>query len=164
MNEHEIQFLVLDVDGTLTDGGMYISEKGDEMKKFNTKDGMGIKRLMKTGIDVGFISASISKQIVYKRAEMLGVKYCYAGDEDKTKILQQWLDNLNIDIKQVAFIGDDINDAKIMRHVGLSACPQDALGELKEIANIVLEKKGGQGCVREFIDRVFSTRFLLENE
>lgn len=161
MNEHEIKFLVLDVDGTLTDGGIYITESGDEIKKFNTKDGMGIKRLLKSGLEVGFISASISKKIVYHRAAMLGVRYCYAGDADKLEILSQWLDELDLSYNNVAYIGDDINDAKIMQEVGLSACPADALGEVKNIANIVLEKKGGQGCVREFIDRVFASRFLV---
>lgn len=162
MNEHEIKFLVLDVDGTLTDGGIYISESGNEMKKFNTKDGMGIKRLLKTGVDVGLISASISKKIVHHRAAMLGIRYCYVGDGDKLQILSDWLDEMDLSFKEVAFIGDDINDAKIMQEVGLSACPVDALGEVKSIANIVLEKKGGQGCVREFIDRIFSSRFLVE--
>lgn len=161
MNEHEIKFLVLDVDGTLTDGGIYITESGDEMKKFNTKDGMGIKRLLKSGVEVGFISASISKKIVHHRAAMLGVRYCYAGDADKLEVLGQWLDELDLSFSDVAFIGDDINDAKIMQEVGLSACPTDALGEVRNIANIVLEKKGGQGCVREFIDRVFANRFLV---
>jgi 3-deoxy-D-manno-octulosonate 8-phosphate phosphatase (KDO 8-P phosphatase) len=92
---------------------------------------------------------------------MLGVKYCYAGDADKLEVLSQWLDELDLSYSDVAFIGDDINDAKIMQEVGLSACPSDALGEVRNIANIVLEKKGGQGCVREFIDRVFANRFLV---
>ena len=161
MEANEIKFLVLDVDGTLTDGGIYISEKGDEMKKFNTKDGMGIKNLLKSGVEVGFISASISKKIVYHRAAMLGVKYCYAGNDNKVEILSQWLDELDLSFKDVAFIGDDVNDALIMREVGLSAAPSDALGEVRAVANIVLEKKGGQGCVREFIDRVFVNRLLL---
>jgi len=163
MEANEIKFLVLDVDGTLTDGGIYISEKGDEMKKFNTKDGMGIKNLMKSGVEVGFISASISKQIVYNRAKMLGVKYCYAGNDDKVAILSQWLQELNVSFEEVAFIGDDVNDVRIMQEVGLSACPSDALGEVRAAANIILEKKGGQGCVREFIDRVFVNRLLLNN-
>ncbi|MGB1248149.1 MAG: KdsC family phosphatase [Chitinophagales bacterium] len=161
MENHKIKFLVLDVDGTLTDGGVYISESGDEMKKFNTKDGRGIIELLKTGVEVGFISASISKKIVHHRAAMLKVKYCYAGNADKVEILSQWLDELDLSFDEVAFIGDDINDAKIMSRVGLSACPVDALGEVKKIASIVLEKKGGQGCIREFIDRVFASRFLV---
>jgi len=160
MNNSNIKFLVLDVDGTLTDGGIYISESGEEMKKFNTKDGMGIVQLIKTGIEVGFISGAVSSKIIKQRASMLKVKYFYSGPADKVEILSQWLDELDLSFSNVAFIGDDINDIRIMTRVGLSAVPTDALGELKNIANIILEKKGGQGCVREFIDRVFSERFL----
>ena len=162
METSDIKFLVLDVDGTLTDGGIYISEKGDEMKKVNTKDGMGIKNLLKAGVEVGFISASISKKLVHHRAAMLGVKYCYAGNANKLDILSQWLDELDLGFKDVAFIGDDINDALIMQEVGLSAAPSDALSEVRNVANIVLEKQGGHGCVREFIDRVFVNRLLLK--
>mgnify|MGYP006077483867 FL=1 len=160
MKNNNIKFLVLDVDGTLTDGGIYISESGEEMKKFNTKDGRGIIELMKAGIEVGFISAAVSSKIVKQRASMLKVKYFYSGGADKVQVLSQWLDEMDLSFSEVAFIGDDINDAKIMDRVGLSAAPADALGELKNIANIILEKKGGQGCVREFIDRVFSDRFI----
>lgn len=161
MLQDNIKFLVLDVDGTLTDGGIYISESGEEMKKFNTKDGRGIIELSKIGVEVGFISAAVSSKIVKQRASMLKVKYFYAGNADKVEILNQWMDELDISLKEVAYIGDDMNDAGIMEVVGLSAAPSDALGEVKNIANIILEKKGGQGCVREFIDRVFADRFLL---
>lgn len=156
MEVKDIKFLVLDVDGTLTDGGIYISENGDEMKKFNAKDGMGIKNLLKNGIEVGFISAAISKKIVHHRAAMLGVKYCYAGSDDKLEILNTWLNELNLSYQDVAFIGDDTNDIRIMKQVGLSAAPSDAVSEVQAVANMVLEKNGGQGCVREFIDRVFT--------
>jgi len=159
----KIKFLVLDVDGTLTDGGIYISESGDEMKKFNTKDGRGIIELMKTGVHVGFISAAVSSKIIEHRATMLKIKYFYAGEGDKVDVLDQWLDEMDLTYDEVAFIGDDINDAKIMSLVGLSAAPSDALGEVKNIANIILERKGGQGCVREFIDRVFADRLILNS-
>lgn len=159
MENNNIKFLVLDVDGTLTDGGIYISESGEEMKKFNTKDGRGIMELMKVGVEVGFISAAVSGKIVRQRASMLKIKYFYSGNADKVEILSQWLDELDLSFSEVAFIGDDINDAKIMNKVALSAAPSDALIELKNIADIVLEKNGGQGCVREFIDRVFSDKF-----
>jgi len=160
MDNSNIKFLVLDVDGTLTDGGVYISESGEEMKKFNAKDGMGIVQLIKSGIEVGFISGAVSSKIIKQRASMLKVKYFYSGGVDKVEILSQWLDELDLSFNEVAYIGDDINDIKIMTKVGLSAVPADALGELKNIANIVLEKRGGNACVREFIDRVFANRFL----
>lgn len=161
MSYNNIKFLVLDVDGTLTDGGIYISESGEEMKKFNTKDGRGIMELMKTGVEVGLISAAVSSKIVKQRASMLKIKYFYSGSGDKVEVLSQWLDEMDLSFSEVAFIGDDINDAKIMSRVALSAAPCDALGEVKNIANIILEKKGGQGCVREFIDRVFADRMLI---
>lgn len=162
MSYSNIKFLVLDVDGTLTDGGIYISESGEEMKKFNTKDGRGIMELMKTGVEVGLISAAVSSKIVKQRASMLKIKYFYSGSGDKVEVLSQWLDEMDLSFSEVAFIGDDINDAKIMSRVALSAAPSDALGEVKNIANIILEKKGGQGCVREFIDRVFADRMIIQ--
>jgi YrbI family 3-deoxy-D-manno-octulosonate 8-phosphate phosphatase len=147
-----IKLLVLDVDGTLTDGGIYITESGDQFKKFNAKDGTGIRYLIKNGIEVGIISASIKKQIVHTRAEMLGIKYCYVGDEDKAVVLEGWLKKLNIDFENVAFVGDDVNDSSIIKKVGLSACPSDAVDAIKSLVDIVLTKTGGEACVREFIE------------
>ncbi|NNF01513.1 MAG: HAD hydrolase family protein [Bacteroidia bacterium] len=145
--------LLIDVDGTLTDGGIYLTEKGDEFKKFNSKDGIGIKNAMKNGVIVGFISASIAVEIVKRRAEMLGVAHCYVGNKPKTEILQAWLDDLSIPIDEVAFVGDDINDQEIMSAVGFSACPANAVQAIVETADVVLEKNGGDACVREFIDK-----------
>ncbi len=153
--KEEIKFIAIDVDGTLTDGGVYITENGDEFKKFNTKDGIAIKRLIKKGFQIGIISASISKKIVFRRAEMLGVKHCYVGNEDKTKVLNNWLENYGWNFSQAAFLGDDINDYKIMKKVGLAVCPADAVYKIKEISDVVLENKGGHACLREFADRFF---------
>ncbi len=147
-----IKLLVLDVDGTLTDGGIYITESGDQFKKFNAKDGTGIRYLLKHGIEVGIISASIKKEIVRTRAEMLGIRYCYVGDNDKAMVLEEWLQELNISAMQVAFVGDDVNDTSIIKKVGLSACPVDAVEVIKKMVDIVLTKTGGEACVREFID------------
>jgi len=150
-----IQLIVLDVDGTLTDGGVYISEKGDEMKKYNTKDGMAIKRLIKKGVQVAFLSASSSQMTVKRRAEMLGVSYCYVGKAPKTQILNGWLKELLINPEQVLFMGDDINDLEIMQQVGMSACPADASPPVREVAQIVLSRKGGDACFRELADLYF---------
>ena len=148
-----IRFLILDVDGTLTDGGIYLSDKGDEFKKFNAKDGMGIKKLLKNNIHVGLISASVSVNTVERRAEMLGIPYCYVGNADKLGILSNWLEELKLSLDEVAFIGDDINDLSVIKEVGFSACPSDAVSEIRTIVDVVLEKKGGEGCVREFIEK-----------
>ena len=148
-----IKFLALDVDGVLTDGGIYISENGDLSKKFNVKDGVGIKAALKAGIVVGFISAaSRSEKLTHARAEMLGVQYAYSGTEEKVLVLNKWLAKLKIKTSEVAFIGDDVNDLKIIAEAGFSACPADAADQIKKAVNIVLKKKGGEGCVREFID------------
>jgi YrbI family 3-deoxy-D-manno-octulosonate 8-phosphate phosphatase len=150
-----IQLIVLDVDGTLTDGGVYITERGDELKKYNTKDGMAIKRLIKKGKQVAFLSASSSLMTVKKRADMLGVEYCYVGNEPKTQVLEQWLEELGLAYDQVLFMGDDINDLEIMQKVGVSACPADASPPVREMAKIVLSRRGGDACFRELADLYF---------
>ena len=147
-----IKFLVLDVDGVLTDGGMYYSNSGDEFKKFNTKDGMGIKLAIKQGIKIGFLSNGKNNALINNRAALLGVEFVYVGNENKMKILNDWMSQLKLEYSQIAYIGDDINDAEVISHVGLSACPADAIKSIKEKVNIILTGKGGEGCVREFID------------
>lgn len=148
-----IRLLVLDVDGTLTDGGVYIDANGTQSKKFNIKDGMGITLLQEKGIPVGVISHSRSKTILDERARMLGIQYVYSGKAPKFEVLQQWMHELTLDVQQVAYIGDDINDLEILEQVGLSACPHDAHFSLIQKVDVVLQRKGGEGCVREFIDR-----------
>jgi len=151
----QIRLLVLDVDGTLTDGGIYITEQGDAFKKYNSKDGMAIKRLIRKGLPVAFISASHSIETVRKRARMLGVEYCYVGQEPKTQILKGWMETLGIHYGEILFMGDDINDLEVMQKSGLAACPSDASPPILEIADIVLERKGGDACFRELVDRFF---------
>ena len=147
-----IKFLVLDVDGVMTDGGMYYSNSGDEFKKFNTKDGMGIKLAIKQGIKIGFLSNGKNDALINNRAALLGVEFVYVGFDNKMKILKEWMTQLNLEYNHIAYIGDDINDAEVISHVGLSACPADAIKSIKEKVNIILTSKGGEGCVREFID------------
>lgn len=148
----DIKLLILDVDGTMTDGGMYFTENGDQFKKYNTKDGMAIKNITKNGIHVGIISHGHKTKVVKDRADLLGIQKVYVGREDKTTVLKSWCQELNISLSQVAYIGDDINDTKVMQEVGISACPADSVKIIKKVANIILERKGGDACVREFID------------
>jgi 3-deoxy-D-manno-octulosonate 8-phosphate phosphatase (KDO 8-P phosphatase) len=149
----DIRFLVLDVDGVLTDGGMYYTESGDEFKKFNTKDGLGIKRLTADGFPVAFLSSGKNKKLIASRAKLLGVQYVYVGFDEKLGILEDWCKKLKVDPKHVAYIGDDVNDLKVIPFVGFTACPADAVARVKKSVNIVLRKKGGDACVREFIER-----------
>jgi 3-deoxy-D-manno-octulosonate 8-phosphate phosphatase (KDO 8-P phosphatase) len=149
-----IKLLILDVDGVLTDGGMYASENGDQMKKYNTKDGMAILHLTKSNFQVGIISSGFRGEAVKQRADLLGIQHFYLGRDKKIDILNGFCEKLNLDLKNVAIIGDDINDLEIIKNVGFSACPSDAVQIVKANVDIVLNKKGGEGCVREFIDHI----------
>ena len=147
----DIKLLILDVDGVLTTGGMYFTEKGDELKQFNTKDGRGIISFVKQGGNVGIISSGFKNEIIKNRAKMLGINLVYVGTQAKEEILSKWIDQLEINWSNVAYIGDDINDLNVMRKVGFSSCPSDAVNEIKEISDVILTKEGGKGCVRELI-------------
>lgn len=153
-----IKLLVIDIDGVLTDGGMYFTESGDQMKKYNTKDGMGIMKLQEKGVQVAFLSSGFTNIMISARAEMLGVSLCYVGKNKKIDILNQWLTDLSLDFKQVAYLGDDVNDLDCIRKVGFSACPSNALNAVKTEVDVILSLKGGDGCAREFIDN-----YILES-
>ena len=148
-----IRLLVLDVDGTLTDGGIYIDAHGVQSKKFNIRDGMGITLLQESGIGVGIISHSRAQSILDERASMLGIQYVYSGKESKLEVLERWMKELSLSKENVAYIGDDVNDIEVIEYVGLSACPSDAHYKVIRAVDIVLQREGGKGCVREFIDR-----------
>tara|TARA_Y100001978_G_scaffold106399_1_gene95022 strand:- start:1381 stop:2055 length:675 start_codon:yes stop_codon:yes gene_type:complete len=152
----KIKLIILDVDGVMTDGGMTFTANGDEQKKFNTKDGMGILQSVKKGLEIGIISSGFSDQIVKKRAEMLGITNCYVGGDAKIEVLDQWIQEKNLSYDEVAMVGDDINDLSVMNRIGLSACPSDSVNEVKSVCDVILRKKGGAGCVREFIDDYIS--------
>lgn len=148
----DIKLLILDVDGVMTDGGMYYTEGGDEFKKFDTKDGMAIKKLTASGFPLGIISSGFNSNLVERRAKLLGIQNVYVGGNSKMEILKKWCSELSISLENVAFIGDDINDEEVMKAVGFSACPANAVDIIKNTASIILKREGGKACVREFID------------
>lgn len=148
----KIKLLVLDVDGVMTDGGMYYSENGDQIKKFNTKDGMAIQHLTKANFQVAIISSGYTKEMIQTRAALLGVQHVYVGRDPKINILKNYCETLGIALNQVAIVGDDVNDLPVMKEVGFSAAPADAMNIVKSTVDVVLTNKGGNGCVREFID------------
>jgi YrbI family 3-deoxy-D-manno-octulosonate 8-phosphate phosphatase len=148
----KIKLLVLDVDGVMTDGGMYVTEKGDHIKKYNTKDGMAIQHLRKFGIEPAIISSGLLPEMVKERARMLKIEKCYIGRDPKMTILEQFCNEMGISLENVALVGDDVNDLEMIRKVGFSACPIDAVNQVKTNVDIILSNKGGEGCVREFID------------
>lgn len=149
--EH-IKLLVIDVDGVMTDGGMYFSESGDEFKKFNAKDGMAIIHLTKNNFQVAIISSGFKGEAVQQRAERLGIQHCSVSRTPKMETLKTICQELKIELSNVAIIGDDINDLELIKNVGFSACPADAVNVVKSNVDVILNKKGGEGCVRELID------------
>lgn len=148
----KIKLLILDVDGVMTDGGMYFTENGDQIKKYNTKDGMAILHLTKSEFQVAIISSGFKSEMVKTRADLLGIQRCYVGRDPKIEVLNKYCEELNITLENVAIIGDDVNDMEIIKKVGFSASPSDAVNTVKSQVDVVLNKKGGEGCVREFID------------
>ena len=119
---------------------------------------MAIKGLTKKGFHVGLISHGYKLHVVKSRADLLGIQHVYVGQESKTDVLTKWCSELGIGFNEVAYVGDDVNDIEIMRIVGVSACPKDAVQEVTEVADIILKKKGGKACVREFIDEYIGWR------
>lgn len=149
----DVRFVIMDCDGVLTDGGMIFTAEGDELKKFNAKDGMGIKHLKEKGVLTGIISSGKEPRPIEKRAQMLGIDHVYVGTQPKIEILNEWLNKLDILPENVAYIGDDISDLAIMEVVGFTACPADAVNAVRQVVDVILPLKGGEGVVREWIDR-----------
>lgn len=151
-----IKLFLSDIDGTLTDGGMYYSENGDELKKFNTRDGMGMGMLREKGIKVGLITSE-NRELNQRRAEKLKLDYFYQGHKNggKLAVAKEICDQMGISLQEVAYIGDDVNCIELLSAVGLAACPMDADARIKAIPGIhVLTKKGGEGCVREYCELI----------
>lgn len=147
-----IKALVMDVDGTLTDGGLYIGADGEVMKRFHVKDGYAIHDLLpKMGIIPIIITGRTSK-IVAQRCSELGITRLVQGSSNKIEDLKKILEEENIDIRQTAYMGDDLNDYDCMVRAGLKGCPKDAADEIKEIADYVTVRDGGNGAVREFVE------------
>jgi len=150
-----IKMLVIDVDGVMTNGGIIYTENGDELKVFNAKDGFALKELS-SRLTVGILSNALTPKIIEKRAGIVNTPYFYSGTERKINTLNAWIKKEKIKLTEVAYIGDDLNDAEIFDRVGLTACPADAVEAIKAKSQIVLRSRGGRGCVREFIDEFFS--------
>lgn len=152
----KIKLFLSDIDGTLTDGGMYYSENGDELKKFNTRDGMGFGLLRNAGIKTGIITSE-DRQLNQRRADKLQLDYFVQGKRDGGKLTATKMicNEMGITLDEVAYIGDDFNCIELLSAAGCAACPADAHDKVKAIPGIkVMTKKGGDGCVREFIENL----------
>jgi len=166
---HEIRpqvqtcLLATDVDGTLTDGGMYYASSGEISKRFHARDGIGGKLLQAMGIKVGFVSSDTSP-VIEARARRLSVDFCFAGVTDKVTIIHSLCAEHGIVPEQVAFLGDDVQDLAAMRCVGLPAAVGDAHPSVKDVADYVCEKDGGYGAFREFAEHLLSVRNVSVQE
>lgn len=149
----KIKMLLTDCDGVLTDGGMYYTENGDEIKKFYARDGMAFQILRENQILTGIITGE-NRKIVKDRAKKLQVDECYIGIKNKLKVIIDIANKYSLQLDEIAYIGDDINDIECLRNCGFSACPSDAMKEVKNIVQYVCLTKGGQGVVREIVDLI----------
>ena len=147
----DIQLLLTDCDGCLTDGGMYYSENGDELKKFNTRDGMGFALLKEKGILTGLVTSE-KVALNKRRADKLKLDVFVDGCKDKLTAIKDVCKQLKIDLNNVCYIGDDVNDIETIKSVGLGCCPADANYKVKEVAKLITKAKGGEGVIREVVD------------
>jgi len=151
----KIKIILTDVDGVLTDGGMYYSDKGDIMKKFHVLDGMGVTLLRKKNIPTIIITKEKTK-IVKQWSVKMRIAKLYDGIVQKETMLDKICSDYNVQPEEVAYIGDDINDVKLLKNVGLSAVPKDGIKKVKDVCDYVCKNNGGQGAFRELADLILT--------
>lgn len=152
-----IELLSLDTDGVLTDGGLYYTDAGDELRKFNVKDGLGMVRVQAGGVALAIITASKSPAIGH-RASALGVRHVHLAVEDKLATLTRLAGELGIGLDRAAHMGDDLNDLPVFQAVGCALTVADAVDAVKAVADHVTQAKGGDGAVREICDLILAAR------
>ena len=153
----ELKLFATDVDGVLTDAGMYYGESGEELKKFHTRDGMGIKLLQAEGVMIAIITMEHTK-IVARRAKKLGITEVFQGAKDKVAVLTHLSEKFNIPFEQMAYMGDDVNDVAALQTVGYAAAPADCVDQVRQVVHYICQKNGGEGVVREVIDMILAAR------
>lgn len=153
----ELRWLLLDVDGVMTDGFIYIAEEGELFKGFHVRDGLGIKLARRAGIEVGILTARRSA-VIERRAHELGIEELMLGREDKGPAFREMLDRHGVRAEEVAYMGDDLPDLPVLGACGLSAAPADATAPVRAAVDYVTETAGGRGAVRELIERILVAR------
>ena len=154
----KIKFVITDVDGVLTDTGVYYSAKGEELKRYSIRDGMGVERLKKIlNIETGIMTKETT-EIVTSRAKKLNIEELYLGIQEKEKTFDEILEKKNLKAEEVAYIGDDTIDVEIMKKSGLSACPKDATKFAKEVADVIVESSGGNGAFKDFAELIIEAQ------
>ena len=152
----KIKLLLMDCDGVLTDGRLYFSSRGEEMKVFDVRDGQGIVLWHRAGFKSGVISGRGASEIINKRAEELGIEFVRTSSSDKVRDLDEIVEVLGLSFGEVAFIGDDIGDIDVMKRVGFAVAVADAVEDAKAVAAYVTKARGGRGAVREVIDMMLA--------
>lgn len=152
-----VRLVVCDVDGTLTNGGMYYSAEGEVMKRFSAHDGMGLRLLLHFGIQVALMTSETTT-FAAARARKLGIPHVLAGIEDKGQAIQELAVTVNISLADTLYIGDDINDLPAMRLCGVIACPSDAVYAIRRQAHFISEARGGHGAVREIAEMILAAQ------
>lgn len=155
------KLVLTDIDGVWTDGGMYYDNNGSEWKKFNTSDSAGVLFCHKLKIPVGIITSE-NTEINKRRADKLKIDYLFQGASDKFLVATSLVAELGIELKDVAYIGDDIGDVALLKTVGISAAPMNAPEYIKKIASFVTQKKGGDGAFREFVETILKNNGIFE--
>lgn len=151
-SKFKIKYLFTDIDGVWTDCCIYYSAKGEELKKFSYRDGMGAERLRRlTNIDIAIITGENS-EMVSRRAEKLNISNVFLGIKDKRAVIEKFLDENNLTWDNIAYIGDDLNDFEVMKSAAIVACPADAFDEVFPLVHYRCQKKGGEGAFREFCE------------
>jgi 3-deoxy-D-manno-octulosonate 8-phosphate phosphatase (KDO 8-P phosphatase) len=148
-----IKAFILDVDGVLTNGMVHVTETGEQLRQFNIKDGYAIQLAVKRGYMIVVLSGSTSKGVKL-RLEGLGVKNVFLNLDSKTEAYINFLNSSGLSSDQILYVGDDIPDLAVMKQVGLAVCPSDAAEEIKSVSHYISPKSGGEGCVRDIIEKV----------
>lgn len=153
----QVKVVITDVDGVLTDGGLYYTDDGLTLKRFNVKDGMGVRKLRDNGIESGIISTDVSG-IMKTRAERIKMDFVYTGIWEKEEKMMEVCNERDISPENIAFIGDDINDVGVIKVSGFTACPNDAVPEIKALVDYICENRGGNAVFREFADLIINVQ------
>lgn len=153
----KIKLLAMDIDGTLTDATLYYSANGEELKRFSTRDGMGITLLRKGGIEAAIITSETSP-IVTARAKKLQIEHVYLGSRDKSSSLKEIATKLGITLEEIAYIGDDVNDYHALNIAGFSACPFNSVDAIRETVDYICNADGGKGAVRELCEMILTSQ------
>jgi len=157
----KIKLCVFDVDGVLSDGRLFFNNSGDEFKSFNTLDGQGIKMLQASGVEVGIITGR-SSELVARRARDLGIKWLIQGREDKFSALKEILEQRPLELDEIAFVGDDLPDVRVISRIGLGIAVSNAVDFVKQHAHYTTERRGGEGAAREVCELIMAAQDTLD--